>query len=73
MWHPLYGGSHLIGNWIEKIYSSSVGLQQKNYDRKHRDIHYKVGDLVLLSTRNLKIEGYSREVTEEICGTLPGD
>ena len=28
----------------------SVGLQQKYYDRKHRDVHYKVGELVLLST-----------------------
>ena len=27
----------------------SVGLQQKYYDRRHRDIQYKVGDLVLLS------------------------
>ena len=35
----------------------SVGLQQKYYDHKHRDIHYKVGDLVLLSTRNLKMKG----------------
>ena len=35
----------------------SVGLQQKYYDRKHRDIYCKVGDLVLLSTRNLKMKG----------------
>ena len=35
----------------------SVGLQQIYYDRRHRDIHYKVGDLVLLSTRNLKMKG----------------
>ena len=26
----------------------SVGLQKKYYDRKHRDLHYKVGDMVLL-------------------------
>ena len=30
----------------------SVGLQKKYYDRRHRDVTYKVGDLVLLSTRN---------------------
>ena len=30
----------------------TVGLQQKYYDKKHRDIQYTVGDLVLLSTRN---------------------
>ena len=34
----------------------SVGLQQKYYDRKHRDVRYKVGDLVLLSTRNWKMK-----------------
>ncbi|MCV6611137.1 MAG: hypothetical protein OIF55_10245, partial [Amphritea sp.] len=33
----------------------SVGLQQKYYDQKHRDIHYNVGDLVLLSTRGGQI------------------
>ena len=51
----------------------SVGLQQKYYDRKHRDIHYKVGDLVLLSHKEFKNEGNPREVAEEICGALPGD
>ena len=49
----------------------SVGLQQKYYDRRHRDIHYKVGDLVLLSTRNLKMKG-TQEITEEICGAVSG-
>ena len=34
----------------------SVGLQQKYYDRRHRDVKYKVGDLVLLSTRNIKMK-----------------
>ena len=35
----------------------SVGLQQKYCDKKHRDVHYKMGDLVLLSTRNIKMKG----------------
>ena len=35
----------------------SVGLQQKYYDQRHRDLHYEVGDLVLLSTRNLRMKG----------------
>ena len=35
----------------------SVVLQQKYYDKRQRDVHYKVGDLVLLSTRNLKMKG----------------
>ena len=34
----------------------SVGMQKRYYDRKHRDISYKVGDLVLLSTKNLKMK-----------------
>ena len=35
----------------------SVGLQQKYYNRKHRDVQFAVGDLVLLSTKNLKMKG----------------
>ena len=35
----------------------SVGLQQRYYDRRHRNVHYKVGDLVLLSNSNLKMKG----------------
>ena len=44
-------------NLAKENLQRSVGLQQKYYDRKHRDIHYNVGDLVLLSTRNLKMNG----------------
>ena len=40
----------------------SVGLQQKYYYCKHRDIHSKVGDLVLLSTRNLKMKHTPRKL-----------
>ena len=32
-------------------------MQQKYYDQKHRDVRYEVGDLVLLSTRNIKKKG----------------
>ena len=35
----------------------AVGLQQKYYNRKHRDVQFAVGDLVLLSTRNLRMKG----------------
>ena len=34
-----------------------VGLQQKYYDKKHRDIQYTVRDFVLLSTKNVKMRG----------------
>ena len=46
----------------------SVGLQQKYYDQKHRDIHYKVGDLVLLSTRNLKMKGIPAKLQRGFVG-----
>ena len=46
----------------------SVGLQQKYYDRKHRDVTYKVGDLVLLSTRNLKMKGTPAKIQRRFVG-----
>ena len=46
----------------------SVGLQQKYYDQKHRDIHYEVGDLVLLSTRNLKMKGTTAKLQRRFVG-----
>ena len=47
----------------------SVGLQKKYYDSRHKDVKYKVGDLVLLSTRN---ERYPRKTTKKVCGAFPG-
>ena len=46
----------------------SVGLQQKYYDRKHRDVTYKVGDLVLLSTRNLRMKGTPGKLQRRFVG-----
>ena len=46
----------------------SVGLQQKYYDRRHRDVHYKVGDLVLLSTRNLRMRGTPGKLQRRFVG-----
>ena len=48
----------------------SVGLQQKYYDKKHRDVHYKVGDLVLLSTRNLKMKGIQENCRNDLWDPL---
>ena len=45
-----------------------VGLQQKYYGRKHRDIRYKIGDLVLLSTRNLKLKGTPGKLQRKFVG-----
>ena len=46
----------------------SVRLQQKYYDKKHRDVGYKVGDLVLLSTRNLKLKGTPSKLQKRYVG-----
>ena len=46
----------------------SVRLQKKYYDKKHRDVGYKVGDLVLLSTRNLKMKGTPSKLQKRFVG-----
>ena len=46
----------------------SVALQQKYYDRRHRDVPYKVGYLVLLSTRNLKMKGAPGKLQRRFVG-----
>ena len=51
----------------------SVGLQAKYYDRKHRDISYKVRRLSASVHAEFTDEGHPRETTEEVCGALPGD
>ena len=46
----------------------SVRLQSKYYDKKHKDVGYKVGDLVLLSTRNLRMNGTPRKLQKRFVG-----
>ena len=46
----------------------SVRLQAKYYDKKHRDVGYKVGDLVLLSTQNLKLKGTPGKLQKRFVG-----
>ena len=46
----------------------SVRLQAKYYDKKHRNVGYKVGDLVLLSTRNLKLKGTPGKLQKRFVG-----
>ena len=56
-----------IGSFVRRVTSDwklgkenlqrAVGLQQQYYNRKHRDVQFIVGDLVLLSTRNLTMKG----------------
>ena len=51
----------------------SVRLQAKYYDKKHRDVGYGVGDLVLLSTRNLKLKGTPGKLQKRFVGPFRGD
>ena len=46
----------------------SVRQQAKYYDAKHRDIGYQVDDLVLLSTRNLKMKGIPSKLQKRFVG-----
>ena len=67
-----------VASFVQKVASNwkmarqnldrSVRLQQKYYDNKHRDMGYKVGDLVLLSTRNLKMKGTPGKLQKRFVG-----
>ena len=46
----------------------SVRLQAKYYDANHRDVGFKVDDLVLLSTRNLKMKGTPSKLQRRFVG-----
>ena len=46
----------------------SVDLQAKYYDKKHRNIEFHEGDLVLLSTRNLKMKGVPGKLRKRFDG-----
>ena len=46
----------------------SVRLQAKYYDKRHRDVKYRVGDLVLLSTRNLRMKGTPAKLQKRFVG-----
>ena len=43
-------------------------MQKSYYDKKHRDIHFLVGDLMLLSTQNLKLKGIPHKLQQKFCG-----
>ena len=46
----------------------AVVMQQTYYNRKHRDIQFTVGELVLLSTQNLKFKGIPHKLQRKFCG-----
>ena len=46
----------------------SVDVQAKYYNRKHRDIEFNDGELVFLSTRNLKMKGIPEKLKKRFVG-----
>ena len=46
----------------------AVAIQQDYYNAKHRDISFGVGELVLLSTQNLRLKGIPHKLQRKFCG-----
>ena len=42
----------------------AVAIQKSYYDKKHPDIQFSVGDLVLLSTQNLRLKGIPHKLQQ---------
>ena len=80
LWGDESSKTESVASFIQRVTSDwslarknlqrSVGLQQKYYDQKHRDVHYNVGDLVLLSTRNLKMKRTPAKLQRRFVGPL---
>ena len=51
-----------------KKLKKSVDLQAKYYNKKHRDIEFDTEDLMLLSTRNLKMKGIPEKLKKRFVG-----
>ena len=45
-----------------------MDLQAKCYDKKHRNVEFDAGELVLLSTRNLNMKGVPRKLKKRFVG-----
>ena len=46
----------------------AVAIQKSYYDKKHWDVQFTVGDLVLLSTQNLRLKGIPHKLQRKFCG-----
>ena len=46
----------------------AVVVQQNYYNKKHRDIQFAVGELVLLSTQNLRLKDIPHKLQRKFCG-----
>ena len=44
-----------------------VAIQKSYYNKKHRDIQFSVGDLVLLSTQSLRLKGIPHKLQQKFC------
>ena len=45
-----------------------MDLQAKYYNKKHRNVEFDAGELVLLSTRNLKMKGTQEKLKKRFAG-----
>ena len=67
-----------IGSFVRRITSiwelardnlkRSVNLQAKYYDKKHRSVEFDEGEMVLLSSRNLKMKGIPGKLKKRFVG-----
>ena len=57
-------------NWelARENLKKSVNLQAKHYNKKHRDVEFDAGELVMLSTRNLKMKGIPEKLKKRFVG-----
>ena len=60
----------VVSDWklARRNLEKSVRLQAKYYDKKHRDVQFREGDLVLLSTRNLRLKGIPAKLQKRFVG-----
>ena len=69
-----------IGSFVRRITSiwelardnlkRSVNLQAKYYDKKHRSVEFDEGEMVLLSSRSLKMKGIPGKLKKRFVGPL---
>ena len=59
---------HELRNSLSQRLERAVAEQAKYYNRKHKPMTFSVGDLVLLSTRNLKQKRPSKKMSHKFAG-----
>ena len=58
----------LVYNQAKKNLLSSVEKQQKYYNMHHRVVEHRVGDLVLLSSKNLSFKNIPEKLQKKFVG-----